>query len=311
MKRREFLVMGGLTAGSMALSIFGNETRAPSAPHNKFQWGIFTGTGKREDIEKLENEVGLRSDLIPTFVGMDWGYIAPELMSHAWYTRKKILVYWEAKDQTLDAKVDDRFSLPHILRGDHDTYFNNFANSIRGYDGPIDLCLWPEINIDIMPQSQQYDRNRALFADTLEYIAHFFNGLPQVRLGVGLNARSIPEVPGNAIEDYRPGKSARFVGIDVFNHGPPNSPWLRFDEIGSQAFEIVSHWGLEMWATSIACAPGPRKAAWWDNSLDIMKSLNLTGMAVFAMNKEGQGVWERDWRLDQDSLRVLSRQLKS
>jgi hypothetical protein len=239
----------------------------------------------------------------------DEGLISDETLEYAKDYKKKIITFWEAYESGKIAAEDSKYSCKNISSGKYDKYIKNFARSLQGENNEVIVFPFPEPNGDWTPQSLTINNNEGRFIDTYRHVSSFFTEMPNVRLGLALNNQSVPDQSGNGLDDYFPGKRwLSLVGIDGFNFGPPNEKWLSFGDIFTSALDIAKRWDIDVLISSFGCAPGNNRVSWFNDAFEVIKSNKypVIGANIFAENKEGMGDYERDWSLDENTLKSLA-----
>jgi hypothetical protein len=274
-----------------------------------FDWGIFTGKDL-EDIEKIENTIGVKTDYITEFVAWEnEGLIPQETLEYAKDNNKKIIAFWEAYEPGKIASEDSKYSCKNIINGKYDKYIKRFSSHLKIKSNEVIIFPFPEPNGDWTPQSLTMNGNEGKFIDTYRHVSTFFTDIPNVRLGLALNNQSVPDQADNVMDNYFPGKRwLNLVGIDGFNFGPPNEEWRSFKDIFTPALENAKRWNIDILISSFGCAPGNSRVSWFYDAFKVIKSdtYPIIGANIFAENKAGMGDYERDWSLDNNTLKLLA-----
>lgn len=287
--------------------IFTNSVKAV-APHcsslseaSSLKWGAYVGW--REDAaSKFESLVGKKMDIQAIFT--HWGNEKDFPSQYTAGVReegKTLLIFWEAMDYNSTELNDSRFSYDAILRGDWDSYFEEFSAGAKNYKGPIILIPFEEMNCDGTPWAGALNNNSpAKHILAYRHIHKFFREAKNVKFGWTVNNDSIPDTPENQIENYYPGDEyVDYAGVNGFNFG---NPWQSFDEVFEKPLKKLSIYNKPIFIFSMASAQGPKKADWIREGLGLRIKLypNIIGWIWFNEDKE------RAWQVNSDNASLES-----
>ncbi len=273
-------------------------TPIPAAPIvvKPIKWGVFAGSNPAA-IADFESRVSENPDYLAFFV--HWGNgggALPAFLSESAYKKNRTLVlFWEASDYKIGGTLQPNYSYRSILAGNWDGYFKDFANQVKAYEGPIILVPFSELNGNWTPWSGTVNGNTpAQAVEAWRYIHKFFNEVPNVKFGLAVNSASVPNTPENQIANYYPGDAyVDYVGVDGFNM---DHPWMTFNELFARPLSILEQYNKPIMIFSYGGAPGPQKAAWLNEGLNVFlpNHPKVVGWVYFNQNKE------RNWLLWSD-----------
>lgn len=259
-----------------------------------FRWGAYTGHSVTEKKD-FESRVGHKMDYVAVFV--HWGNereFPSEMAQEAKANGQKLVIFWEAKDYSVERFDDERFSYQAILRGDWDSYLTSFKDSAKAAQLPVILIPFEEMNGNWSPWAITLNGNSPdLHKQAYKKIAQIFQDAPNVQMGWTVNNDSVPNVPENTIAGLYPGNEwVDVIGIDGFNFDDPwQTPPVVFDRVLNQ----VKGFGKPIILTSIGTAEGDKKAP-WISELGVLLSQHpeVRGFIWFNEDKE------KDWRVWSD-----------
>ncbi len=197
-----------------------------------------------------------------------------------------------------------------IIGGKYDGYLQRFARESRRFGKPYLIRFAHEMNLaryhwgggaqDFGPESAE--KYRVMFRHVVEvFRAQQANN---VRWVFCPNADSEPATAWNQIASYYPGNDVvDIVGLDGYNWGTTqtrakngwDSEWRSFESIFTAPLrelkQVASEKPAAVFETS-SVSEGGNKEEWVLAALDSAKSLGLTALVWFELNKEV------DWRLE-------------
>lgn len=272
---------------------------ASPIPHSELRWGAYVGW-QEGALGLFEAKVGKKVDIVADFVS--WGnerdfpsHWGPSVRDKG----KTLLIYWEAGDYTNEDPNDARFNYDAINAGKWDEYLTQFATDAKSYGGPVILAPFVEMNDNVSPWDGTVNNNSpAKHIAAFRHLREIFRSAPNVKFGWAVNNVSVPNQPGNQIEDYYPGDAyVDYVGVDGFNFG---NPWKTFDEVFAPAMAQLAVYNKPIYIFSMASRDGSQKAAWIKEGLGSRVSTypNVVGWIWFNEDKSDNG--EYDWRIDSD-----------
>lgn len=272
---------------------------AEPPPVEPLRWGAYVGW-QDEDLRNFESLVGQPVDLVADFV--HWGNEREFPMHYTATARdagKTLVIYWEAKDYNVEGPEDPRFNYDAILAGQWDDYLEAFAQAAATYGGPVILVPFNEMNDNVSPWDGTVNGNSpAKHIAGWRYVREKFRTTaPNVTFGWAVNSLSVPNEPGNQIEEYYPGDEyVDYVGVDGFNFG---EPWQSFDEVFAPALTTVSQYGKPIYLFSMGSREGAQKADWIRQGLgERVHVYPISGWIWFNEDKSTNG--EYDWRVNSD-----------
>ncbi len=268
-------------------------------PVTDLKWGAYVGW-QEGALAQFESLVGKPVDMVADFV--HWGNERDFPMQYAEIARdqeKVLVIYWEVKDYNFEGPNDPRFSYDAILAGNWDSYIDQFAADAAVYDGPVILLPFNEMNDNVSPWSGTQNGNspeKHILA--FRYLRDRFRTVaPNVKFGWAVNSLSVPDEPGNKIEEYYPGSEyVDYVGVDGFNFG---DPWQSFDEVFAPALSVLVQYQKPIYLFSMGSRDGSQKAEWIREGLgQAVHHYPVSGWIWFNENKSENG--EYDWRVNSD-----------
>lgn len=204
-----------------------------------------------------------------------------------------------------------------ILSGAYDPFLRSFARAAALWNKPFLIRFAHEMNLGRYhwgTTAEQYGpESPGLYQRVFRYIVGLFReeGARQVQWVFCPNAASVPQASWNTIAAYYPGDDViDWLGVDGYNWGETqtlkkngwDSHWQSFEEIFGQA--VTELRALNPSKPLLVCETasvrtGGSQSLWLKEALDTAKAWNLAGIAWFQVHKEN------DWRLEEESLRVL------
>lgn len=217
-------------------------------------------------LQALEAELGRRLQVVHWF--QHWGSpssaFVPERVERVAADGRSPLITWEPWDPRAGVRQEE-FRLAEIARGRHDDYVRTWARALAAVGVPVYLRPMHEMNGNWYPWAGTRNGNSAAhYRAAWRRIHGIFRaeGAANVRWVWCVNARSWPSRPGNALEDFYPGR--RYVdvlAIDGYNRG--GTSWRSFETIFSGAYARLERLGPQpIWIAETASEAGARKAAW-------------------------------------------------
>jgi len=259
-------------------------------------WGAYAGT-QPTDMEGFEERVGKTADMEMVFAhfGNDPGF--PLQYATSVRDRQKTMVlFWEALDYNRDAMSQPEYSFDAVLRGDLDNYFRHFAEGAKTYKGLVILIPYSEMNGNWFPWGGTVgDNTPEKYIAAYRYVHSFFEDVPNVEFGWAVNARDIPDIPGNRFENFYPGDAyVDHVGVDGFDFGAEEA--RSFEQLFGDPLERLKQYKKPIYIFSMGTAADPHKPLWVTDALTVglYRHPEVKGWLWFNANKE------RDWRVDQD-----------
>jgi mannan endo-1,4-beta-mannosidase len=283
---------------------------APSSPAFGF---AIEGIPTPSELNSLERATGMRPSIIMFY--LQWpsepetGIFPGEALRSIEANGALPALTWEPK--FLDSEKREQMNpAESIIAGRYDTYLQRFARESRQFRKPYLIRFAHEMNLaryhwggglqEFGPESAE--KYRAMFRHVVAvFRAEKANN---VRWVFCPNADSIPATPWNQIASYYPGNDVvDVVGLDGYNWGTTqtraangwDSEWRSFESIFATPLQELKRLASEkpaaIFETSSA-SEGGNKEEWILAALDSAKSLGLTGLIWFEVNKE------IDWRLE-------------
>jgi mannan endo-1,4-beta-mannosidase len=299
------------TTMTLALVMFpGLAPGGPSQPAFGF---AIEGLPLGSDVDALERATGIRPRLIMFY--LQWpskpeGGIFPGGALRSIEAIGALpIVTWEP--MFLDSEGHEyAIAADSIIGGKYDSYLQRFARESRRFGKPYLIRFAHEMNLaryhwggsaeEFGPGSAE--KYRAMFRHVVEvFRAQRANN---VRWVFCPNADSVPATLWNQIPSYYPGNDVvDVVGLDGYNWGTTqtraanawDSEWRSFESIFTAPLQelkqVASEKPVAVFETSSG-AEGGNKEEWVLAALDAAKSLGLTALVWFELNKEV------DWRLE-------------
>lgn len=201
---------------------------------------------------------------------------------------------------------DERYSLPALLRGEHDTAFRRWAHDLAAWDNPLYLRFAHEMNGDWYPWGVGVHGNQpSMFREAWVRVCEIFRA-------AGADKVAFVWAPNVAVDgvtgftDFYPGSShVDVLGLDGYNWGDQRrsephrggpTRWTGPHEIfdASLAALAALPGTAPIWLTEIGCADDPdpaRKATWIGDVFDMAAATDrVEAITWFDVDKE------RDWR---------------
>jgi hypothetical protein len=268
-------------------------------PPEDVKWGAYVGW-EEDDLADFEAMVGAQTDLVAHFV--HWGnekefpsQYAPQIRDAG----KTLVIYWEAKDYNVTTPNDPRFNFDAILAGNWDSYIREFAVAAHEYGGPIIMVPFNEMNDNVAPWDGTVNNNSPeKHIEGYRHVREIFRETaPAVQFGWAVNNVSVPDIPGNQIEDYYPGDEyVDIVGVDGFNFG---EPWTSFETAFDAAIGKLVQYQKPIYIFSMGSRDGAGKAEWIRTGLgEKLHEYPVSAWIWFNENKSANG--EYDWRVNSD-----------
>ena len=265
------------------------------------------------DIYALERATGIRPRLVMFY--LQWpsepenGVFPGGALRSIEASGALPIVTWEP--MFLDSEGRERMiAADSIIEGRYDSYLQGFAHQSRQFGKPYLIRFAHEMNLaryhwggsaqEFGPESAQ--RYRAMFRHVVEvFRAQRANNVHWVFCP---NADSVPVQPWNQIASYYPGNDVvDIVGLDGYNWGTTqtraangwDSEWRSFESIFAAPLRELKQFAsgkpAAVFETSSA-SEGGNKEEWVMAALDSARSLGLTALVWFELDKEV------DWRLE-------------
>jgi hypothetical protein len=258
-------------------------------------WGAFAG-GFPDDMKEFEQRIGKRADREMVFAHFGNDPDFPMKYARIRDENKTMVLFWEALDYDRSGMEQPEYSFDAVLRGDLDNYFRHFAEGARTYGGPIVLIPYSEMNGNWFPWGGRVGNNSAeKYIAAYRHIHSFFVDVPNVKFGWAVNARDVPEIPGNRFENFYPGDQfVDEVGVDGFDFGAEEA--RSFEQLFGGPLERLKQYKKPIYIFSMGAAADPHKPLWITDALTVglYRHPEVRGWLWFNANKE------RDWRVDQD-----------
>jgi len=219
------------------------------------------------------------------------------------------IVTWEP--MFLDSeKHEHMISAESIIAGKYDSYLQSFARQSRQFGKPYLIRFAHEMNLSRYHwggSAQEFGpESAAKYRAMFRHVVEVFRAQEADNVGWVFcpNADSVPATVWNQIASYYPGNDVvDIVGLDGYNWGTSqtraangwDSEWRSFESIFAgplqELKQIASGKPVAVFETSSA-SEGGNKEEWVMAALDSAKSLGLTAVVWFELNKEV------DWRLE-------------
>jgi mannan endo-1,4-beta-mannosidase len=297
-----------MTLSFAMLDGLAGETPSPPA----FGFAI-EGVPTKSDLNSLERTTGVRPRIIMFY--LQWpsrpeiGIFPGEALRSIEASGALPVLTWEPK--FVDSETHEQ-AIPaeSITAGKYDSYLQRFARESRQFGKPYLIRFAHEMNLaryhwggslqEFGPGSAE--KYRAMFRHVVAvFRAQKANSIRWVFCP---NADSVPATPWNQIGSYYPGDDVvDIVGLDGYNWGTTqtraasgwDSEWRSFESIFAAPLQelkrVASEKPAAVFETSSA-SEGGNKEEWILAALDSAKSLGLTALIWFELNKE------IDWRLE-------------
>ena len=263
----------------------------------KIKWGAFAGSNPTT-IADFESRISVNPNYLAYFVhwGNGGGALPNYLADYVYKKDRTLVLFWEASDYVIGSTNQPNYSYRSILAGNWDNYFKDFTNQLATYKGPVILVPFSELNGNWTPWSGTKNGNTPAEAVAAwRYIHGFFAQTPNVKFGLAVNAPSVPDTPENQIANYYPGDAyVDYVGVDGFNF---DKPWMTFNELFARPLSILEQYNKPIMIFSFGSAPGPEKAAWLNEGLNVVLPNHPKVVAWVYFNQDK----ERNWLLWSDS----------
>lgn len=268
---------------------------SPQEKSNSILWGAYTGMTVEEKRD-FEDKVGMKSDMISTFVLWSHENNFPvELARDVKDNNQILIIYWESWEPKSGNLNDKRFSYDAIIGGEWDDYIEKFGQSIADSETQIILIPFVEVNGNWYPWSITKNNNTSE-KHKLAYrkIHDMLSYIPNLKFGWAVNNGSTPDTKDNSIANLYPGDAyTDYVGVDGFNFG---NPWEDFDQVFGKTLAILKTLNKPIMIFSMASADGEGKSAWIeDMGRQLLKHPEISGFVWFNEDKE------RDWRVWSDA----------
>lgn len=294
----------------MILELPGLAADGPSQP----AFGFATeGIPSASDVHFLERATGIRPRLIMFY--LQWpsqpesGVFPSEALRSVEASGALPIVTWEP--MFLDSEGHEcMISADSIIGGKYDSYLLRFARESRRFGKPYLIRFAHEMNLaryhwGVSAQGfgpESAEKYRGMFRHVVEVFRA--QGANNVGWVFCPNADSVPATAWNQIASYYPGNDVvDIVGLDGYNWGTTqtraangwDSQWRSFESIFTAPLQelkqVTSDKPAAVFETSSA-SEGGNKEAWVLAAVDSAKSLGLTALVWFELNKE------TDWRLE-------------
>jgi mannan endo-1,4-beta-mannosidase len=288
------------------------DTTAESSSQLLFGFAM-EGKPNRSDLHSLEKATGIQPRLTEFY--LQWpskpesGVFPSAALAAIEAADALPVLTWEP--MFIDpGKAEHTIRASSITSGKYDAYLQRFAWESRQFGKPFLIRLAHEMNLaryhwggtpqEFGPESPS--RYRAIF----RYVVSVFRAqkADNVRWVFCPNVDAVPQEPWNQIASYYPGDDVvDVIGLDGYNWGTTQtraadgweSKWRSFLEIFAAPLQelkrIASGKPAAVFETSSA-SQGGSKESWVLEAPDSAKSLGLTALVWFEVNKE------IDWRLE-------------
>lgn len=299
-----------LVAASLQLAMFSGSA-AESAAQLLFGFAI-DGKPNRPDLKALEKATGIQPRVTVFYV--QWpskpeeGVFPSESLA-AIVARDAIpVVTWEPMSIDVQ-KAEHTIPADSITSGKYDVYLQRFAQGSRKLEKPFLIRFAHEMNLaryhwggtpeEYGPESGA--RYKAMFRHVVSVFRE--QKADNVRWVFCPNHEPLPAEPWNQFASYYPGDDVvDVIGLDGYNWGTTqtraangwDSQWQSFEAIFAAPLEelrrVSSGKPAGVFETASA-SQGGNKETWVLEALDSAKSLGLSALVWFEVNKE------IDWRL--------------
>jgi beta-mannanase len=264
--------------------------------------------GNLAKTDALEQTLGRRisiSHWYQNWGGGDWiRAVHPELIKAVADSGRTPLLTWEPWNPDDFGKDQPDFGLRRIASGAYDDYITQWADGLKATGTTVYLRTMHEMNGGWYPWGTGVNGNDATqYKAAWRHIVDVFRsrGADNVKFVWCPLVDSVPDKPGNQLEDYYPGKSyVDVLSLDGYNWGtnqPANGGWRSFKQVFGDAYNRLTKLGPQpIWIAEVgSAAQGGDKAGWvrdmWKTAARMPQ---LKAIVWFDVDKE------EDWRAGAD-----------
>ena len=277
-------------------------TVAPSAALSSPKWGIYVGSSKDllTSTKILEDSLGNKFENVLYYNAITDDFNI-NLANQVKDNNKHLQIILEFFDPNLDTD-QPKYRLSTITNGDHDADITRWANQVKNFNDIVYLTPLSEMNGYWQTWSGVSNGNTPSdFIPAWRHIRDIFTatGTTNVKWVWAVNAVSVPNIPSNSPNVYYPGDNyVDYIGIDGYNFGPPDEPWLSFRNIFMPMYQKISQTissTKPMMIMETACSEAGGDKAKWIN--DMFYDLSYSFPQVVQVNWFNRNK-ERDWRIE-------------
>ncbi len=265
--------------------------------------------GNLAKTDALEQQLGRRiaiSHWYQNWGGGDWiRAVHPELIKAVADSGRTPLLTWEPWNPDRYGQEQSDFSLRRLAGGAYDDYIIEWADGLKATGTTVFLRTMHEMNGGWYPWGTGVNGNDATqYKAAWRHIVDLFRsrGADNVRFVWCPLVDSVPNKPGNLIEDYYPGtRYVDVLSLDGYNWGakqPQNGGWRSFKQVFGGAYDRLAKLGPQpIWIAEVGSAPeGGNKAAWVRDMWKAAARMpQLKAIVWFDVDKE------EDWRAAPDA----------
>jgi mannan endo-1,4-beta-mannosidase len=295
----------GTQAGTASASASASTSTSTAGADPKF--GVFTDDspygGNVDNVEALQSKLGRHIDIVNWYQNWEPGSWAeqfhPDVLNAVTHSGRTPLLTWEP--WTPGGADQPRFRLRRIAEGDFDAYIASWADQLKATGTDVYLRPMHEMNGNWYPWGATIgDNTPELYIRAWRRMVDIFrdHGATNVKFVWCPVPFSVPDKPGNQLEDYYPGtRYVDVLSLDGYNWGstrPEYGGWQSFDSIFRAAYHRLTKLGPQpVWIAEVASAPeGGNKTAWVRDMWASARTMpRLEALVWFDQHKE------EDWSI--------------
>ncbi|NGX28731.1 MAG: Endoglucanase H [Candidatus Anoxychlamydiales bacterium] len=275
-------------------------------------------------LKKIQKEIGIKPDIIVFFL--------------MWPNKEKInnsfnLTYsLDAIDQFgaiscitwepmfLNNSQEQTILKADIVNGKYDEYLDEFIFQIKAFKKPIIIRFAHEMNLSRyhwgVEKDEYNESSPDIYIQMFRYIVDYFkkNKVKNALFAFCPNVDSVPNTSWNKFKNYYPGdKYVDILGLDGYNWGTCaseknlgwNSSWRSFKKTFQNPVDELRDLSMLkpiiVFETSSA-EKGGNKTYWLEKAIKEAKSLDITALCWFQVNKECK------WKITEKQKNILRKQ---
>ena len=273
-----------------------------------------------EELETLPDEVDAAGEKIGrqidiTSIYMMWGPQSiehfPEAALQQTIARGGMpMITWEPFAtafpwvyESMPDLVRDENMLKWIAAGKFDYYIREFAQKLRGLNGPVFLRFAHEMDNPHYPWSQRGNNTPADFKASWRRVVDIFH-----QEGASNVSFIFSPWRGTAFEQYYPGDEyVDWVGLTLLNYGKASGDgeWYSFDEIYSEFTPYTKKLNKPVILAEFGSTRyGGNQARWLSDAFESIANYHPEIRSVVMFHSDRDKNWATDWRPSEDAVGI-------